>query len=400
MAPPGRFPALACLVLAAACGERRPDTGLRTEVDTVGDTVVVRTLAGSLWDSTRVLTEDLSIGVDDGAPEEMFGDLRALAVGPDGAIYVMDPEPALRKFDRAGRYVATFGRLGSGPGEYRQPDGGLTVLGDGRVVVRDPGNGRFQVFTPAGEHAATWPATTGFSTSRRLGRDTAGNIYTMVLLDMKVGVQDWKMGLRRFDPAGTPHDTLRVPEWKFEPMQIVGQRDGGTSISDVPFSPRVHWDWSPLGYFVGGVSSGYRIDLLRPEGVLRLERQVAPVAVDPAEAADRKAQATENMVRNVPGWTWNGPDIPATKPAFRGLFTGAEGRIWVMRSQPGRKDPDGEWSEPVLFDVFEPDGRYLGEARGPDGFRTWPEPLFRGDTAWAAVESDDGVLRVKRMVAR
>lgn len=391
---------LASLLLLAACGGRGTDAGLRTDVDTVGDTVVVRTLAGSVWDSARVLAEDLSIGVDEGAPEEMFGQVRSLAVAPDGAIYVMDPEPALRKFDRDGAYVATFGRLGSGPGEYRQPDGGLTVLSDGRVVVRDPANGRFQLFTAAGEHAGTWPATTGFNTSRRLARDTAGNVYTLVLLGANVDVREWKLGLRRFEPSGTPHDTLPVPEWDFERMQITGQREGNSSINDVPFSPRAHWDWSPLGYFVGGVSDRYRIDLLRPGDVLRLERETPAVPVDPEEAADRKAEATENMVQSFPGWTWNGPGVPAEKPAFRGLFTGAEGRIWVLRSQPGRKDAEGEWTEPVLFDVFEPDGRYLGEARGPEGMRTWPEPLFRGDTAWAAVESADGVMQVKRLVAR
>jgi hypothetical protein len=403
MVPMARCPAqaaLAALAFLAACGEGAPDAGLRVAVDTVGDTVTVRTLAGSVWDSARVLVEDLSIGVEEGAPEEMFGQIRALAVAPDGAIYVMDPEPALRKFDRDGRYVATFGRLGSGPGEYRQPDGGLTVLADGRVVVRDPSNGRFQLFTPTGEHAGTWPATTGFNTSRRLARDTAGQVYTLVLLETDVDVRDWKMGLRRLDTTGATHDTLRVPEWEFERMQITGQREGNSSINDVPFSPRAHWDWSPLGYFVGGVSDRYRIDLLRPEGVLRLERETPPVPVDPGEAADRKAEATENMVRSFPGWTWNGPDVPATKPVFRGLFTGADGRIWVLRSQPGRKGADGDWIEAVLFDVFEPDGRYLGEAKGPEGFRTWPEPHFRGDTAWAAVESEDGVMRVKRLVAR
>ena len=106
------------------------------------------------------------------------------------------------------------------------------------------------------------------------------------------------------------------------------------------------------------------------------------------------------MVENFPGWTWNGPEIPSAKPPWRGIFTGAEGRLWVLRSQPGRRNAEGEWVEPTLFDVFEPGGRFLGEVRGPEGFRVWPEPVFRGDTVWAAVESDDGVLRVKRLVAR
>lgn len=222
-----------------------------------------------------MLQEDLSIGVDDGAPEEMFGPIRSLAVAPDGAIYVMDPEPAPRKFDRTGACLATFGRLGSGPGEYPQPDGGLTVLADGRVVVRDPSNGRFQLFTPTGEPAGTWPATTGFNTSRQLGRDTAGNVYAVILLETNVDPRDWKLGIRRLDATGATHDTLAVPEWEFERMEITGQREGNSRISDVPFSPRAPWAWSPLGYFVGGVSDRYRIDLLRPGGVLRLEREVA-----------------------------------------------------------------------------------------------------------------------------
>jgi hypothetical protein len=50
----------------------------------------------------------------------------------------------------------------------------------------------------------------------------------------------------------------------------------------------------------------------------------------------------------------------------------------------------------VVFDVFEPDGRYLGSVTTPSGFLVFPEPVFRGDTVWAAVEDDDGVRYVRR----
>ena len=39
---------------------------------------------------------------------------------------------------------------GEGPGELNSPGGGLAVLTDGRVVVRDPGNQRLQVFSADG----------------------------------------------------------------------------------------------------------------------------------------------------------------------------------------------------------------------------------------------------------
>ena len=103
----------------------------------------------------------------------------------------------------------------------------------------------------------------------------------------------------------------------------------------------------------------------------------------------------------VPGWAWNGPAVPATKPPFRDLVASAEGNIWVLLSRPARKVAGAaaegdEWVEDVAFDVFEPDGRYLGVVRAPEGFRSSPEPVIRGDTVWAVAEDTDGVQYVKR----
>jgi hypothetical protein len=55
------------------------------------------------------------------------------------------------------------------------------------------------------------------------------------------------------------------------------------------------------------------------------------------------------------------------------------------------------WTEPVAFDVFEPDGTFLGEVSAPEGFLRYPEPVMRGDTVWAATEDTDGVRYVKRL---
>ena len=37
--------------------------------------------------------------------------------------------------------------------------------------------------------------------------------------------------------------------------------------------------------------------------------------------------------------------------------------------------------EPVLFDVFQEDGTYLGAVRAPDGFSGYPSPIFTRDSA-------------------
>ena len=404
--------AAGCIALGG-CSDSDPAAragSWQAERDTLGDTAVVRTVSGSLRAPGR-LVATMSIGAAEGDDEAyLLGNMRAIAVAADGSVYISDGGPVLKKFGADGRFVRVIGRSGGGPGEYRSPDGGLAILPDGRVVIRDPGNGRLSVFSADGEPAAAWRIAGGFNTGRRLYVDTAGYLFTMVITDPGTGPGDWKMGLARFGPDGVLGDSMPAPEWQYEPAVISGQDKNSSNYEDVAFSPRVHWTFSPLGYYVGGLSSNYRIDLFRPGAlVLRIERTAKPVPVAAAEAADYRRVATENMRRNFPGWTWNGPDIPSSKPPFRGLFAGDDGRIWVLLSRPGIESGDEVpettanrfsetvWSEPVAFDVFEADGRYLGEVSAPQGFLRYPEPVFRGDTVWAAVEDADGVRYVKRL---
>jgi hypothetical protein len=174
-----------------------------------------------------------------------------------------------------------------------------------------------------------------------------------------------------------------------------------------------------LGYFVGGLSTDYRIDLFRPEGVLRIERAWDPVPVDPDEKADAEERITTNMRNNFPGWRWNGPATPDTKPPFRSLAVAEDGRIWVQLSQPAEQIPEDEqedtqavgtarpggappaprpprFREPTVYDVFEPDGTYLGRVRTPDGFAAYPEPVFRGDFVWAVQRDELEVPQIVR----
>ncbi|UCC82145.1 MAG: hypothetical protein JSW46_14290 [Gemmatimonadota bacterium] len=411
--------ALTAVLAACAGGSGSPKAHeWRASYDTIGDTLVVRTESGSVWGDTAMLVADLTIGQFEGPDEYLFGRVRSLAVASDGSIYTYDEHvKELRKYAADGTYVATFGRRGGGPGEYEEPDGGLAILPDGRIVLRDPANARLSVFSPQGEYLDGWRSRGGLHTSRRLYKDTAGSVYTLLLLNLEGGIDDWTTALVRYGPDGAPGDTLDPPTYAYETPEIRASDEEGDHLlsSWIPFTPRDSWAFSPLGYFVAGVSSSYTIDLhIAPDRVLRIERaDWQPVPVKPEERAEQERIETAGMRQLDPGWRWNGPPIPDTKPPYERFFVGEDGRIWVQLYQEAHKIetaedyagedepgqiPEPTWIESVAFDVFEPDGRYLGMVRAPDGLATYPTPVARGDTLWAVVEDELDVPYIVRFI--
>lgn len=396
--------------LAACGGDDAGRSMLRVERDTIGDTIVVRTLAGQVWEGDAVLEPEIRIGTFEGEDEYMLGEVNGIAVAPDGSIYLHDRQgPSLRKYSRDGRFLATFAREGGGPGEYKQGDGGVAVLPDGRVLLRDPGNARINVYSPEGASLGHWALRGGYFTSSPLVVDSAGNSYTQIWGRNADGER--YSGVLRISPEGEPMDSVMAPEWDYEPARLSVQREGMSMVNSVPFSPGPISAFSPHGHYVGGVSTDYSIDLFKPDGsVLRIQRTVEPVAVDADEAENERARVTASFKRSAPDWKWNGPEIPSMKPAFSRIQIGMDGRVWVRVPQPGVRIPDDElhvssdptapppdrWDEPVVYDVFEPDGTYLGRVHAPRGFRQYPSPVFGTEHVWAIMTDDLDVQYLTR----
>lgn len=373
------------------------------------DTVVVRAPATGTWGRSVRLVEVMSLGTRDGADEYALGDFDALATGPRGEIYLLDDGPVLRRYSAAGRFEQTLGRVGSGPGEFRSPDGGaLGLLPDGRVLIRDPANAQILVLHPDGKPSDRWPFPARVSAGRPLYVDQAGSVYSMIPFGQRTAIGEQPRALLRYSASGVVTDTLPVPAWRFTRAYLTPSGPNGSSLRDIPYSPEIVWTFSPLGYFVGGVNGTYRFDLFRRRGdVLRVERSVAAVRVSAEEVQAREDALLASIRRSYPNWRWEGPRVPNVKPAYRDILTGYDGRIWVLTSQPSKRleTPVGEpvddrWKEPIVFDVFEPDGRFLGTVSTPDGFLIDPPPVFRGDTVWAGFEDEEGVKYVKRYHVR
>lgn len=396
--------------LAACGGEGAAPSGLHVVRDTVGDTVVVRTVTGSVWGAPATLVPEVSIGKTEGDPHYLFGAVASVAVAADGTIYVLDSQATeVRAFDPAGTWVRTLGRRGGGPGELKQPEA-LAVLSDGRIVVRDPGNARLQVYRPDGSPVAEWLLRSTLHTSAPLWADEHDNVYVEFLRGAGTPGTEWQMGIIRYGPDGAIRDTLQPPQTGYHPPFVVAHAGEGSSQSyGVPFTPSEQWTIHPGGYFIYSLSTDYRIDLLRRDApVIRIERSYRPVKVESGEKEARKRQIENWMHNMVPDWKWDGPSIPDTKPPFGNILTGHDGRLWVKVPQPAVEEPNPDydpkkpqseatrWVEPTAFDVFEPDGTYLGRVDTPEGFSTYPWPFFRGDTVWAVTADSLGVQRVVR----
>ena len=402
-------------MVLVACGgpaDRAAGGAWDAVIDTAGDTITVRTLSGSAWGDTAGLIAEVEIGESNGSDAHIFGEPRALAVGPGGMILVLDTQvPVVRAFDADGVYLRDVGRSGNGPGEYASPDG-MTVLEDGRILVRDPPNGRTSVFSGDGEFREQWPLSGGFNSDRRFYVDTAGDSYVTTLLERGRAPWEWKFGLVRYNPRGEILDTVPAPVWNHEFARVTASSENSSSMRLVPFTADVAWSFSPLGYMVGGLSTDYRIDLYRRNApVLRIERVWTAVPVLAAEADEQRLRITRGLQRQYGSWRWNGPSIPSTKPPFRDLFLSAEGDVWVLLSTEGietmsEADAIAEehatgrvplrFEEPAAFDVFSADGRYLGHVRVPSSFRTDPEPIVRGDRVWAITRDELDVARITR----
>lgn len=400
------LPGLGALLLASCGGgDQRPT--LTVEHDTVGDTVIVRTLAGQTWDGPRVLEPEMRIGTLEGEDVYMLGDVRGMAVGPGGEVYIYDRQgPALRKYAPDGTFMATFGREGGGPGEYKSSDGGLAVLEDGRVLLRDPGNARISVFSSSGEYLEGWPLRGGYFAGRPLFTDTAGFAYTQIWGSDEDGNR--YSALQPLAPDGTLQDSLPAPTWEHDPATVEFSSERLSMANPVPFTPRSHWTFSPLGYYVGGLSTDYSVDLFRRDGtVLRIQRETEPVAMEAGEKEARREEIASGFRQLAPDWKWNGPAIPDEKPPFRSLSVARDGRIWVRLHQPaermadaGTADPDAPevWKELVVWDVFEPDGTYLGQVRGPSSIETHPEPVIGSDHVWAITTDELDVEYLTRFL--
>ncbi len=381
----GNLILVAMVVLpAAGCGRGSGGGAWKGTVDTTASgVVVVRNTGGGLWDSASAwrLEEEVRIG---GAGDSGPGGLanpRTMEVDPAGRIYVIESQPEeVRVYGADGRYVRTLMRTGSGPGEVSQAVG-LAWDTLGHLWVVDQRNARFTVFDTSGARLAEHRrAVSGFFTWKWAGAITrAGEIIDIT---MAPSPGEFRLAALRLDSAFGVRDTLALPYFRGPAFEI---HDRGRSIRySVPFAPTLTWLLEPRGYVWSSTRETYRIVQQRLGGdtVRVIEREVEPVRVSAAEK-DEAMRGLDSFVKQ--GGTVDRAKIPDVKPPFGQLWVDDRGYLWVERSKPAG-------ARGSRLDVFDPDGRLLGEMT--TDFAPLQAVLIRGPALYAisSDENDEPVI--------
>jgi hypothetical protein len=195
----------------------------------------------------------------------------------------------------------------------------------------------------------------------------------------------------KLDETGSILDTLAVP--------AAGVRTLGGRMNPfgwvAPFTPITISALSPFGYQWMGTTHEYALHRPLPDGrIVRIERPWDPIPVRPGEREQHQERAAAFAERWDASYGY-GSEVPESKPPYWAIRVDEEGRIWVARHTEGvffaeseferaeravYGNPPLEWWEPLVVDVIEPNGRFLGTLRFP-GSKVTPMAA-REDRLW------------------
>jgi hypothetical protein len=375
---PGLIPVL---VLIAACEPAMECVPVVPGVIDRGSVRIVDSRA-PLWDAAIRWSVDpdpaLQIGAAEGDAAYQFSDPWGAIELPDGRIVVTDGQvKEVRIFGPDGRHIRTFGGEGEGPGEFRMgPD--LVLAGPDTLLAWDPRAWRMSWFDDQGTllrtqslgpalRERTLPGRILHSVTWRLAPD--GSLLLVGDEMQWEGERGWSTQPVVLFPSTDEWSgpAIEIGEFPSRSYTTVQQRLVLThpfgSVSSIAFHPdpfAVHVSdpecWQVTGFGPdGGVQAIFRaavprlpitpdlMEIVRDSFAVRASRN--PVVSSPEAFSSALAQF----------------DIPDSISAIGAMHTDTEGNLWVLR-RTSRYQPD----EP-LADVLDPDGRWLGTVRLPDG---------------------------------
>src|SRR5262245_28329770 len=139
-----------------------------------------------------------------GNPPENLNEPCDVITMPNGDILISEghsgqsnkPAPTtasrISQFSRDGKFIKSWGRLGSGPGEFKTPHA-MAFDASGRLYVADRGNNRVQIFDRDFKFVAEWPQ---FGRPSDVAIDANGVLYVADAESSRRYGTEWRRGIR------------------------------------------------------------------------------------------------------------------------------------------------------------------------------------------------------------
>ncbi len=361
--------------LLAGCQDGQAPAGGTFEVrDSAGIRIVenARPPEGSRLGWRIGLEPAVSIGVFEGEePYMLYGALDGTRL-PDGRIVVANRgTDELRVFDGQGNYLATWGREGEGPTDFRSLADVEKWTGDS-IMAWYTGAMGMAVYDSAGEFGRTFvlrsQQTPGWLRPRPAAARTDGTLLsTRDVEDLDSAIVElWDAdGVMSASLGAHPAEEIIITE---------GER-GTRILSRLAYSRRlVAGIWGDL--VVASPTSHYEIRAFGADGTLERIVRRDHVPRSPTEA-DRAPFVEEQLLN------YEGLDIPEAVveqarqefettpfadyfPAFSSVIGDALGHLWVEEYKYPREDRGG-----TLWTVFDPEGHALGFVETPEGLEVY-----------------------------
>ncbi|TVP74578.1 MAG: hypothetical protein EA352_10445 [Gemmatimonadales bacterium] len=386
------------LYMGGCEGESGGDTEVTREALPGGGTLVSYGPLPEVPD--HVLEPDLRIGTLEGPDHEVFGDIRGVDAGPDGAIYILDFQAReIRVFEPDGSFREVLARGGEGPGEL-QAANGIYMDREGHLWVNDHGKMRYMALDPAtGEELqlVDFPVR-AFGGVWHGTRDMDGRFWmatsevvSPISRSMESGPEETEF--RRFmtsiDPATETVDSVYLGTRTDASYRHV--EEGMSGVMGIPFAPSHSLVVDPDGGFWGTPGAPYEVVRLDEAGdtvlVIESSQPRAPVTEDMrAQHLAAASQERDWVVEATSAAMEMAPDYLASTGH---LVLDDEGRLWVQRiREPG---------EPRLYDLFDGEGNHLSTLEF--GFEPlgWAQPRIRDGQLYIQAPGEMDVPTVVRV---
>lgn len=379
---------MAALATFPGCGGDRPaqvprvaDREMQVR-DSAGIVIVENPLTGAWGESGgwRIATEpSLQIGVVDGSERHQLFRVSDAQTLSDGTVVVANgAEPELRFYDPGGGYLFQAGGPGDGPGEFRRI-GAVRVLPGDTVLVVDDALYRFSFFDRSGRFLASssfaGDQEDAWGSGARFVDPLADGSFLLAgrpnIQGLPPGTHRQQARYRRVAPDGSVLGD--VGSWDYRDWFSLAET--GT-MGEPLFAPRgavAVWQ----GRIYHGWSERYEVREHRSDGTLEriVRRAYEPEAVTPSHLdalLDFSMEWWERVGMAVsPAARAGFYDLPSegTIPPFSGLRLDESGHLWVLRYDIRNleifRNLPGEGFGAMQWDVFSPEGHYLGAVHSP-----------------------------------